>query len=61
MLLDRRDSNYHGHTHRGLKRSTDDRAKSMELKKLGMTQEHEDKDEEQDKMEPNKNTRLICQ
>ena len=39
----------------------DDGAKSVELKKLGTTQEHEDRDEERDKMEWNKNTRLMCQ
>ena len=32
-----------------------------ELRTLEMTQEHEDKDEEGDKMERNKNTRLMCQ
>ena len=31
------------------------------LKKLGMTLENEDKDEERDNMELNKNTRLMCQ
>ena len=31
----------HRHTNCGLWRSTDDGAKNMELKKLGMTQEHE--------------------
>ena len=32
---------------------------SVELKKLGTTQEHEDKDEEGDKMEWNENTRSM--
>ena len=41
----------HGHTNRGLGQSTNDGAKSVELKKLGTTQEHENRDEERDKME----------
>ena len=37
----------HGHTNRRLGRSTDDGAKSVELEKLGMTQEHEDRHKDQ--------------
>ena len=41
---------------------TNDGAKSVELKKLGTTQEHEDKDKDQsDKIGWNENTRLMCQ
>ena len=51
MLQVSEDSNYHWHTTRKLKRSLDAGAKSMELKKLGTTEEHEDKDTDQgDKM-----------
>ena len=52
----------HRHTNCRLGWSIDDGAKSMELKKLGMTQEHEDRDKDQgDKMGRNEMTRLMFQ
>ena len=52
MLLVGSDSNCHGHTDCGLGQSTDDGAKSVELKTLGMTQLNEDRDKDQrDKMD----------
>ena len=45
------DSKCHRHTNCELRHNTNDGATNVELKKLGTTQEHEDKDEEGDKME----------
>ena len=42
---------YHRHTHYELRWSMDDGATSVEVKKLGTTLVHEDRDEEGDTME----------
>ena len=43
-------STCHGHSHHGLRWSMDNGATRVEFKKLGTTQEHEDRDEEGDNM-----------